>query len=102
MKSSDSAVTSDGHTFRVESRWREEVVYWEGEHGYLLDAGWGVEPPVLYVPSASMWDEVVPDWMRGRRSAIVGGLEAKSGHVLAEDIHGYYRQSPESRELPAD
>jgi len=99
VKSSDTAVTSDGHSFRVEPRWKEGVGYWEGEHGYLFDAGWGVEPPVLYVPSASMWDDVVPAWMQGRRGAIVSGLEAKSGHVLAEDVHGYYRQAPVSRVL---
>lgn len=99
MKSSDTAVTSDGHTFRVEPRWKEVVVYWEGEHGYVFDAGWGVEPPVLYVPSPSMSDDVGPSWMLGRRSAVVSGLKAKSGHVLTEDVHGYYRQSPESRVL---
>jgi hypothetical protein len=88
--------------FRIEPRWKEEVIYWEGGLGYLFDAGWGVDPPVLYVPSAEMWNEVVPDWMQGRRDTIVDRLVANSGHVVEEDVHGYYRNEPEGRVLQSN
>jgi hypothetical protein len=87
--------------YRIEHRWKEQVIYWEGDRGYLFDAGWGVEPPVLYVPSPAIWTEVMPDWLRERRVEVVRRLELGSSHVLAEDIHGYYRNDPEARQLQA-
>ncbi len=87
---SRTGLTIDGREFRVEPRWKEEVVYWEGQRGYLLDAAWGVEPHVLYVPLASDWDDVVPDWMQGRRDAVLDALRAESGHVLADDVQRFY------------
>ena len=68
----------------IELRWKEEVVYWEGENGYVLDGGWGVEPPVLYVPTAALWDDVVPPWLRGRRAEVLGRLARRSHHVIEE------------------
>ena len=44
-----------GDDFRIEYRWKEEVVYWEGSQGFRFDAGWGADPSVLYVPSAGIW-----------------------------------------------
>ena len=95
-----TGVTRDGRSFRAQPRWKEQVVYWEDGRGFVLDAGWGVDPPVLYVPSARLWDEVVPDWMAGRRSAVVDALRESSGHVLREDDHGWYRSAPDARVLP--
>jgi hypothetical protein len=86
-----------GDGFRIEYRWKEEVVYWEGSRGFLFDAGWGVEPPVLYVPSPDVWQDVMPDWLRDRRGIVVQRLEQHSEHVLMDDVHGHYRLDPESR-----
>lgn len=36
----------------VEFRWKEEVIYWEGDRGYIFEAGWGVTPGVTYIPDA--------------------------------------------------
>lgn len=71
-------------TFEVQGRWKEEVLYWEGSRGYLFDAGWGVSPPVLYVPSDEEWDSVTAEWMIGRREEIVARLVEHSGHVVRE------------------
>jgi hypothetical protein len=79
----------DGGRFAIEWRWKEEVVYWEGGHGFLFDAGWGVDPPWLYVPSPRIWDVVVPRWLTGRRPEVVERLVAHSGHRVMDDDAGY-------------
>lgn len=40
-------------SYRVELRWKEEVLYWEDRRGFAFDAGWGSTPPTLYVPSGT-------------------------------------------------
>jgi hypothetical protein len=90
-------VTFKGDGFEIEHRWKEEVIYWESEQGFLFDAGWGVNPPVLYIPSVAIWREVMPDWCRERRDEVVARLREHSQHALQEDVHGYYRNSPGAR-----
>lgn len=90
-----------GDGFRIEYRWKEEVIYWEGDRGFLFDAGWGVDPSVLHVPSTEIWHDVMPDWLRDRRSVVVQRLEQHSEHVLMEDVHGHYRRDANSRVLMA-
>jgi hypothetical protein len=68
----------------VEFRWKEEVIYWEGDHGFIFDGGWGVTPSVTYVPDEATWDQVVPEWLVGRRQQVVARLALESGHVLHE------------------
>ncbi|MGI9823621.1 hypothetical protein [Agromyces sp. Marseille-Q5079] len=85
-----------GATFDVQSRWKEEVVYWEGAEGFVFDAGWGVDPRVLYVPSPADWDAVTAHWMAGRREEIVGRLLEESGHRI--EI-GPYRGLPSGRRV---
>jgi hypothetical protein len=38
---------NEGFDFQTESRWKEQVIYWEGERGFIFPAAWGAEPPVL-------------------------------------------------------
>jgi hypothetical protein len=83
----------DGGSYRVQSRWREEVVYWEGSRGVVFDAGWGVKPPILYVPTQSQWGEVVPHWLRGRSEEVIARLRDHSGHVVQES-YAAYRSGP--------
>lgn len=75
---------TDEAPFELEARWKEQVFYWEGRHGFLFDAGWGVEPPVLYVPPAGEWDACTPPWMHGRRDVILSRLDGFARHRLAE------------------
>lgn len=92
-------VIYQGDGYEIEAVWKENVVYWEGDHGFSFDAGWGVTPGVLYVPSAAIWAEVMPDWLRERRDAVLARLREHGSHDLMEDIHGYYRNSPEARQV---
>lgn len=71
--------------FRIEARWKEEVIYWEGDRGYLFDAGWGVTPGALYVPAAEDWSLVTPEWMHGRRDEIVARLVEHSHHDVIDE-----------------
>ena len=76
--------------FRIEAHQREVLAYREGDHGILLEAAWGAKPPILYVPSARVWDDVVPEWLRGRREEVVARLAARSKHhvVASDDYEG--------------
>lgn len=86
----------DDQGYEVEFRWKEQVVYWEGAHGFIFPAGWGVEPPVTYVPSADTWDRVMPGWLVGRRDEVVTRLENEPGHVLSVDP-GFHESDGEER-----
>lgn len=78
-----AALDADDH--EVEFRWKEEVVYWEGRRGYVFPGGWGVTPPVTYVPTDDAWDRVMPEWLKGRRNEVVRRLEVEPGHTLRVD-----------------
>lgn len=68
--------------WEIEFRWKELVIYWEGEKGCQFEAGWGVEPGVTYVPTRERWDQSVPTWMVGRFDEVVARLQSDPGHVL--------------------
>lgn len=76
-------------SYKVEGRWKEQLVYIEGDQEFVFDCGWGVTPPVAYLPSARIWDWVTPGWMRGRREEIVRRLAADGGHRLEDTETGY-------------
>lgn len=80
-------MSHSGDGFRIEWRWKEQLIYWEDDQGFLFEAGWGVDPPTLYVPVPAVWDLVTPPWLHGRREEVVARLVAHGGHVL-EDDHG--------------
>jgi len=75
--------------YKVEGRWKEQLVYAEGEREFVFDCGWGATPPVAYVPSAVIWNQVTPLWMRDRRAEIVQRLAADGGHRLEDTEVGY-------------
>lgn len=87
----------EGDGYSIEHRWKEETVYWEGQQGFLFDGGWGVEPPVLYVPASDIWSEVMPEWLRLDGAEVVARLAGFSGHRVVDDVHGYYRNAVEAR-----
>lgn len=60
------------------------VEYWEGDHGYVFDAAWGVDPGNLYVPAPEDWDGATPEWMNGRRDEIVARQVGCSQHHIVE------------------
>jgi hypothetical protein len=80
--------------FSIEFRWKEEVIYWEGDDGFVFEGGWGVTPSVTYIPSVQLWDRVVPGWMQGRRDEILANLRTESGHRL-EEGDWIFEQTPD-------
>ncbi len=81
--------TAPDGSYEIEPRWKEEIVYWEGDRGFVLDAGWGVEPGILYVPSPAVWNSAVPPWLRGRRDEVVSRLAEHSRHRIEPTDDGY-------------
>ncbi len=77
-----------GDGYAIEHRWKEEVIYWEGDQGFLFDGGWGSEPLTLYVPDAETRSTVLPDWLRDRRELVLSRL-ADRGDRLEETSQGY-------------
>jgi hypothetical protein len=71
--------TGDG--YQIQIRTREDFIYWEGDKGFWFETGWGVEPPIILVPSAEQWLAVMPTWMRDHRDLILERIERDSGHV---------------------
>src|SRR5205085_7997691 len=82
-------VRHDRDEYRVEARAPETIAYWEGERAFLLRAAWGARPRELYVPAENLWDQVVPDWLKGRRPVVVDRLAARSKHRIVDTEDGY-------------
>lgn len=43
----------------------------------------------MYVPSAALWDQVVPPWLLGRRVEVVDRLAQRSKRVVEDTDDGY-------------
>jgi hypothetical protein len=76
-------------SFRIRSEIPEKLIYWEGDHGFQFDCGWGVSPYRVYLPNAHLWDDVVPDWLVGRRAEVADRLRRHSGYTVADTDDGY-------------
>ena len=73
--------------YRIRLLGREMIEYREGEVAFVFIAGWGVKPPVLYVPRPDAWERVMPAKFRGRREQIVERLKRDwyvRSHVLED------------------
>lgn len=75
--------------FRFEWHWKEELHYWEGHRCQVFHCGWGIAPPVVFLPSAPGWDAKMPRWLHGRRAEIVDRIEQHSDHVVASADWAY-------------
>ena len=80
-------------SFKLYPKWKEELVYEEGENSYAFQCGWGVSPPHVEVPAAQDWDAMMPSFLQGRRDEMLKLLREKSGHVIEERPP----RSPQSR-----
>ena len=69
---------------RLYPKWKEQLIYEEGENSHSFECGWGVSPGYVYVPAAEDWDEVMPAFLCGRRAEIIWMLREKSGHIVDE------------------
>jgi hypothetical protein len=66
------------------AQWKE-MLFITDEEGRTLqfECGWGVDPPVAYIPSAEQWPYWVPHWLEERRDEVIQAM-AKEGHVVKE------------------
>lgn len=72
--------------FAISEEWKERIVYREEGDSFTFDCAWGVEPFVVYVPSAEYWPQATPAWMHDRRDEILGRLRDYVGarYVIEE------------------
>ena len=67
------------------AEWKEIIVVSDEEgRTYVVSCGWGVEPPVAYIPAASIWRAKVPTWLHDRRDEVIAVLE--SLHHVVDDV----------------
>lgn len=72
-------MTLSGHT-----QWKEELIVTDEDgRSFCFSCGWGVEPPVAYVPSAADWRRCVPEFLHGRREEVISVMESLN-HVVQE------------------
>ncbi|MCF8062393.1 MAG: ribose 5-phosphate isomerase B [Deltaproteobacteria bacterium] len=61
------------------------ILYSEGKRTLELTVEPGLKhPTIVHVPSASRWDEEMPDWARGRREEILSRIRPKCVHLDCE------------------
>ena len=70
--------------YEVEFYWKEEMVYWEGDRGFVFDGAWGREPISTVVPDPTSWEHL-PEWLRDRRELVLQRLRDCPGHAVVED-----------------
>jgi hypothetical protein len=65
-------------------RWKEELII-NDERGrtFTFDCGWGLNPPVAYVPPLAEWRRCVPVWLRERRAEVVEAMKT-IGHAVKD------------------
>ena len=65
-------------------RWKEElIINDESGRTFTFDCGWGVNPPVAYVPPPAKWQSCVPVWLRDRRAEVIEAMK-NTGHVVKD------------------
>lgn len=70
------------------AEWKEIItVTAEDGQSFTFYCGWGVEPPVAYVPAEADWRRTTPGWLHERRAEVITLMESM-GHVVDE---GFYR-----------
>lgn len=71
-----------------QAEWKE-ILTVTGEDGqsFVFSCGWGVEPPVAYIPAPADWRRTVPPWLHDRRDEVIALMESM-GHVVHD---GPYR-----------
>ena len=64
------------------AEWKEIIVVSDEEgRAYVVNCGWGVEPPSAYIPSAANWQRDVPAWLHDRRYEMIALLRAMQ-HIV--------------------
>lgn len=67
------------------AEWKEIIsVTDEQGRSFVVSCGWGVEPPVAYLPAAAAWRRTVPPWLADRRDEVIA-VVTSLGHVVHEE-----------------
>lgn len=73
------------------AEWKEILtVTDEDGESFVFSCGWGVEPPVAYVPAEADWRRCMPAWLHGRRDEVIA-LMVSMGHVVHEGNYPDWR-----------
>ena len=65
-------------------QWKEELIITdESGRAFTFDCGWGVTPPVAYVPAVVDWAKCVPTWLHERRDEAIAAMKL-TGHVVKD------------------
>lgn len=66
------------------TQWKEELhITDEQGRTFVFYCGWGVEPPVAYVPDVAQWQQCIPEWLRSRRDEVIAAMRAEKHDVQA-------------------
>ncbi len=69
-------------TLRGHTQWKEELIVTDEDgESFCFGCGWGVEPPVAYLPAAADWRRCVPAFLGDRRDEVIGVMESLN-HVV--------------------
>lgn len=70
---------------KSQEQWKEIIIITdELDNSYVVNCGWGVEPPVAYIPAASVWKEKTPPWLHDRRDEVVERLKLHK-HLIEDE-----------------
>lgn len=76
------------------AEWKEVLIITDEDgRSFTFSCGWGVEPPVAYLPAASDWQRCVPPWLGERRNDVIAVMQ-RMGHDVAEWPYPDYRDHP--------
>jgi len=77
---------------------RGDAISWtDGEHVLGFNAGLGVSPAEVYVPTESSWSASAPVWASTLRATIVRDFEASGVRVVAHEGAGAFDDFQKAR-----
>ena len=72
-----------GMTLIAKTPWKEVLhIFDEQGRTFIFDCGWGVDPPVAYVPPTEQWRASVPAWLHDRRDEVIAAMKAANHQVI--------------------
>lgn len=78
------------------AEWKEIIIVTDEEgQSFTFSCGWGVEPPVAYIPAEADWQRSMPPWLHGRRTEVIALLEWM-GHIVDEWPYNDWRGSADA------
>lgn len=74
------------------TEWKEVLIVTDEDgRSFTFSCGWGVEPPVAYVPSPADWPRCVPPWLGPRRDEVIAVMRHHQ-HIVDEGPYPDWRE----------